>query len=705
MSKSAKHNHRHNQLYLGAHASITPTILAGLEFMTGLGANAIQIFAGPSQSSSIKVKQHVSPEQAHAIKSFISRTNTKLIIHAIYTLNLCAHPATSGRIKYALDNIIYDMELAERIGAMGVVIHLGSALQSPIDQAISNLISNIQHILDATRKTAPNIFLALETPAGQGKQVATMLDELAEVWSQLSKSNPPTSMTNRRLGICIDTAHIFSSGVDIRAPAIFQDYITRFDKLIGIQHIKCFHLNDSKAGLNSRRDIHEGLGDGYIFSAEHNPAHKLETIQHLLRLAKMHAIPVILETHSAGSPDKPNSVLYAQEIAKLLELASGKSRTTRSSWQLIHPASSQKRRASNLYNHKTKKLKHKMPHQQNNNFIIHPANLALITKLVQLQDYYTKIKQDKFRALAYGKAIVSLRAYPAQIVSASQVSSLHNIGPSIQEKITEYLETGYMTIFKAEDIQAKLDTYNAEQASNIINILGFGPARAKQLARHGIRTITQLQHALDNNNLTLTQQEQLGLKYHTDLAKTIPRTEAEKIFKSIQQVLKTSGILQRYGLTMELAGSYPSGKESSKDIDILIFTNKHPDPDTQLPAEIMLDIATSLKAAGSLLDIISQGSGKILGITQLNPGTSSARHIDIRLLPSGAQVFGRFYFTSGRVFNQMVRAYAKKQGYKLNESGLYDLRKKTPSRVPGLDSEEAIMAHIGLAFVPMNKRR
>ena len=145
MSNSSKPKPKHinkNKLYIGAHASITPNILSGLEFMTGLGANAVQIFAGPSQSSSLKVKQYVSPEQANTIKSFIMRTDTKLIIHAVYTLNLCAHPATSGRIKYALDNIIYDMELAERIGAQGVVIHLGSALQAPENQAIQ---FNIQH--------------------------------------------------------------------------------------------------------------------------------------------------------------------------------------------------------------------------------------------------------------------------------------------------------------------------------------------------------------------------------------------------------------------------------------------------------------------------------------------------------------------------------------------------------------------------------
>lgn len=697
MSKP-KYKHK---LYLGAHASITPNILSGLEFMSGLGANAVQIFAGPSQSSSLKVKQHVSPEQANAIKSFIMRTDTKLIIHAVYTLNLCAHPATSGRIKYALDNIIYDMDLAERIGARGVVIHLGSALQGPENHAITNLISNIQHILDSTSKTAPNVFLALETPAGQGKQVATSLDELSIIWSGLEKLNPSSTLA-KRLGICIDTAHIFSAGIDIRSPAIFQDYITRFDKLIGIQHIKCFHLNDSKAGLNSRRDIHEGLGDGYIFSAKHNPEHKLETIRPLLRLAKTHSIPVILETHSAGSPDKPNSVLYAQEIAKLLELGHSH-KSNKMAWQLIHPASSQKRRASNLYYHKTKKLRQKMQHQQNIS-MIQPSNLALINKLVQLQDYYTKIKQDKFRALAYGKAIVSLRSYPAEIVSASQVTSLPNIGSSILEKIKEFLETGTISIFKTEDIQAKLEKYTTDQSSNIINILGFGPSRARQLAKQGIRTVTQLQHALDNHKITLTLQEQLGLKYHYDLNKPIPRHETEKIFKSLQRILSTTGVIQRYGLSLELAGSYPSGKESSKDIDVLIFTSKYPDPDKTLPADIMQDIATSLKSAGSLLDIISQGSGKILGITRLNMD-SPARHIDIRLLPSGAEVFGRFYFTSGRLFNQMIRAFAKKQGYKLNEFGLYDLRKKTEPRVQGLDSEEAIMAHIGLAFVSMSKRR
>ena len=141
---------------------------------------------------------------------------------------------------------------------------------------------------------------------------------------------------------------------------------------------------------------------------------------------------------------------------------------------------------------------------------------------------------------------------------------------------------------------------------------------------------------------------------------------------------------------------------------MLLFTDKYPDADKAgaIPSEIMKEIVACLQGEGgiSLVEVISVGAGKLMAIVKRGEDTGIARHIDIRLLPSDAEVFGRFYFTSGRVFNQMVRAHAKQQGYKLNEFGLYDLRKRG-ERVQGLDSEEKIMAYIGLNYVPMNKRR
>lgn len=717
-----KHSHNHSHIikrhykkysYIGAHASITPSILAGIEYMHDLGANAIQIFTGPSQSSSLRSKQHV-PEP-ELIKRYVKRNDIKLVIHAIYTLNLCSAPATSNRIKYAQDNLIYDLELGEKIGACCVVVHVGSQGGLDSETAYTNMAGNISAILRATAKTAPNVKLAIEVPAGQGKQIAASLADLTRLW-MLCLNELPDITQRRRLGICLDTAHLFTSGQDIRTIDQLKEYLSAFESMIGKKHIFCIHLNDSKAVFGARRDLHQGIGDGYLFgdgSAGVTTDH-LAVIQHLVHFAKTLAIPIILETHSAGSPDKPGGELYAQELALLKQLASTKVKSVKT-WKLIHSEREKEKLSGKLSNTKTKKAKAIQKSITNDDVsVIVPGsvyNAGLINKFKRLKDFYMNVSMppDKFRALAYSRAIIALQSYPEEILRGAQVSHLPGVGAKMVEKIDEYLATGDMHIFAEEKIDQKFDAWERAQKDNIAGILGFGPVRVKQLAKQGIRTITQLRTAVNQNKIKLNATEASGLKYHEDLMEPIPRAEAKLIVDGILTKLTKGGILKKFSLRGEIAGSWPSGKAASKDIDMLLFTDKYPDADkaAAIPGEIMKEIVTCLREAGGdvkLIEVVSVGAGKLMAIVKGGGDNAIARHIDIRLLPSGAEVFGRFYFTSGRIFNQMVRAHAKQQGYKLNEFGLYDLRKRG-ERIQGLDSEEKIMAYIGLNYVPMNKRR
>jgi DNA polymerase beta len=741
--KKNKNNYTHS--YIGAHTSITPNILAGIEYMHELGATAIQIFTGPSQSSSLRVKQNV-PEP-ELIKRYVNRNGIKLVIHAIYTLNLCSAPATSKRIKYAQDNLIYDLELGEKIGACCVVVHVGSQGNLDTETAYTYMAGNISTVLHATAKTAPNVKLALEVPAGQGKQIASSLANLTRLW-MLCLNELSDTTQRRRLGICLDTAHLFTSGQDIRTVEQLNKYLSAFDSAIGNENIFCIHLNDSKAVFGAKRDLHQGLGDGYLFGDGNMSgvtASHLKVIQHLVYFAKGLAIPIILETHSAGSPDKPGGELYAQELTLLKQLASTKGVPKGfKTWKLVH-AEREKKRLSNT---KTKKAKaipsclnyyytpkggkildkrvtgeckrildstvQKAPVNTDVPVIVPGTvyNTGLIAKFKRLKDFYTNVSvpPDKFRALAYSRAIIALQSYPEEILRGAQVAHLPGVGAKIVEKINEYLASGNMHIFAAENIDSQFDAWERSQKDNIAGILGFGPVRVKQLAKQGIRTITQLRDTISQNKIKLTATEAIGLKYHDELMTPVPRDEAKGIVDGILSELKKAGILKKFGLRGEIAGSWPSGKVASKDIDMLLFTDKYPDADKAgaIPGEIMKEIVACLREAGGdikLIEVISIGAGKLMAIVKRGGEVKCiARHIDIRLLPSGAEVFGRFYFTSGRVFNQMVRAHAKQQGYKLNEFGLYDLRKRG-ERVQGLDSEEKIMAYIGLNYVPMNKRR
>ena len=713
---------------IGCHASITPSILDGIKYVESIGGSAIQIFTGSNQSSSLKSKQNLTPETKKEIKTYLQSKDLHLVIHAIYLLNFCSFPPQNKRIHYAHQNIIYDLEVGQEIGAKGVVLHIGVQKTMPKEEAYSNMINNIIHILIKTNKSAPDVKLLLETPAGQGTQIATTLPELAELWSGvLSKMKEMVStklMTisqfnkcQKRLGFCLDTAHLFSSGVDLRSRTQVKNYLNQFDKLIGLHNVELIHLNDSKAPLNSRRDIHQGIGDGYIFGKQHLDKEKgyLLSLKEIVSYAKKNKVPIVLETHKAGSPTNPDGELYAQEIALLQKLQRGVSPLKLKEWRLIHKdgmSKKSKKLTSRLGNNKTKKVKNSIVNKtkkgKNNKvvkktvekeLIASPANVAIINRLKLIQDYYNYIDGDRIRGIAYGRAVLALRNYPEEIMSGDQVRGVKGIGDKIALKIDQYLQNGEMKIIKELNIMKKMEDYEMRKKEMINSILGFGPSRVKELKKKGITTVKELRKAFKEGDIDLNNQELVGLTYHTDLSKKIPREITIKIGKEITKIINKSGLTKKYDLTIELAGSYPSGKMESKDIDILLITNNYSSIES-MPKKILKEVDEALKEGGILVETLSLGQSKILGIIKYG---CVARHLDVRLLPKTSEVAGRLYFTSGREFNQMIRGKAKQLGYKLNEFGLYDA--KTGKLVEGLESEKDIMEKLELNFIPMSKRR
>ena len=702
---------------IGSHASISPSILEGIKYVHSIGGNAIQIFAGSNQSSLISTKQVVNTETAEEIKNYIQLNNLYLAIHAIYLLNFCSYPANSGRIKYAQDNLIYDINLAQKIGAFTVVLHIGYQKELSTEVAYNNMADNVIYILKKTLITAPDVSLSLETPAGQGSQIASTLPELSRLINLIITKlktelednkikKAEYNLLNRRLSVCIDTAHIFSSGTDIREAETFKDYFKNIDKEFG-KRVKLIHLNDSKKPLNSRRDQHEGIGDGTIFNTEES---KLSLI-YLVKWAKKHKVPIILETHKAGSPVNPDADLYAQEIALLKNISKNISQNTASfnlktlskgklteeikTWKLIHSTPLSKV-------NKTKKRKSSLKHEKINAEL----NGGILKRLLILRDYYLGLK-DRFRYRAYSNAFLVLKNYPEEIKSGFQVSHLQGIGKQITEKIDQYLKNGEMNFFKLHpellttvvDATASKSKLKKTQKQSL-NILGFGEKRIDELEKTGLKTIKQIRKAVSKGDLELTKGETLGLTYYEDLQKPLDRKTANELFKYISSKIEKAGILKRYKAEIEIAGSFQRGKEESKDLDLLLFTSKYKLPVSNIPEKFVDDIINCF--APDELKVYQKGHSKLLSIIIFR---GIARHVDFRLLPTESEVAGRLYFTSGRDFNVMIRSYAAKKGYLLNEYGLYKRKNKVKGSAPiKLKSEEELFALIGLPFIPLYKR-
>jgi DNA polymerase/3'-5' exonuclease PolX len=220
------------------------------------------------------------------------------------------------------------------------------------------------------------------------------------------------------------------------------------------------------------------------------------------------------------------------------------------------------------------------------------------------------------------------------------------------------------------------------------NIIGFGVNFIKMLENdYNIKTIDDLDTYIkaNPNKIKLNKMQQIGMKYRSDLQILISRGETEQIFNDILNDENIKVLMSEYKLHVVLAGSYHSGKKESKDIDILVAV---PDKKIMSRDGIMSRLVKIIsnqniselceKNHSSRLITLSQGVTKFMGLllNKSSDGKCLYRHVDIRLVDYDAYPYARLYFSSGVVFNKLIREKLKKRGYKLNEWCLTHLDSK-----------------------------
>ena len=309
-------------LLIGCHASTVPSVLDGIKYIESIGGNALQIYLGATKSADLKMKTKFTPEEMNEIKSYVNKRHITLIIHSIYLLNFCSFQPSSGRIRYQHYNLQHDLKYGAMLGAKCVVLHLGFKLDLTMEEALKNLVSNVNHII---RHMPNDIMLSLETSAGTGSQFGYSLESLELLWKGIRHNNRSGNggVNNIRVGFCIDTAHIFVSGYDIskvEGDNSIKSYLDKFNKLIGWKNIINFHINDSRYPLGARKDEHRGIGSGLIYNTDKGK----KALKYIKKFCMTRKIPMILETHGAGSSKSEGSHKgahgYEYEIAMIKEL-------------------------------------------------------------------------------------------------------------------------------------------------------------------------------------------------------------------------------------------------------------------------------------------------------------------------------------------------------------------------------------------------
>ena len=201
----------------------------------------------------------------------------------------------SNNFDFSVSLLIYETERCSLLGIKYLVLHPGSAVNVTRDIAISNIIRGLKLILD----TNYDVMILLETMAGKGNEIGRDFEELATIINGVSSS---------KLGVCLDTCHISDAGYDI---SNFDEVLLEFDKKIGLDKLKCLHINDSKNERGSHKDRHENIGFGYLgFN------NLLKIIYH----EKLQNIPKILETPYITYDDNSKERIYPpykEEIAMI----------------------------------------------------------------------------------------------------------------------------------------------------------------------------------------------------------------------------------------------------------------------------------------------------------------------------------------------------------------------------------------------------
>ncbi len=236
---------------IGIHTSIAGSYLNALESACRLGCNALQIFsASPRmwQGGSARISEVDG-------KAFRARREElrlgPLVIHANYLINLASVQTMlrTRSIQAFHDELVRGVAL----GADFLVVHPGSRGEGTPEQAVANVVESVKQA--AKRTQLGGLRILIENTAGMGTAVGWRLEEVAEMVHRLK---------SLRAGACLDTAHLFAAGYDIKSESGLASTIMQIDETIGLENVPVFHVNDSKIPLGGRVDRHEHLGEGKI---------------------------------------------------------------------------------------------------------------------------------------------------------------------------------------------------------------------------------------------------------------------------------------------------------------------------------------------------------------------------------------------------------------------------------------------------------
>ncbi|MBU6276949.1 MAG: deoxyribonuclease IV [Planctomycetes bacterium] len=288
---------------LGAHQSIAGGHARAVERAVETGCTCLQIFTGNVNRWD---NAALAPEAAAAFRAAVTAAGLGLVVaHDSYLINPAA--ADDRLRNRSIDALVEELGRAEQLGIPWLVIHPGAAGEQDRDTAVARAADGIVAALGRTAAAACGILV--ETTAGQGTCLGASFAEIGAILARGDDAG-----LTRRIGVCLDTCHVFAAGYALAPAAELAATLGEFDDHVGLDRLVVIHANDSKKPRGSRVDRHEAIGDGCIGA---------EGFRSLLAEPRLARIPLILETPKEGPDGKPDPAVDRRNLAALRALDGG----------------------------------------------------------------------------------------------------------------------------------------------------------------------------------------------------------------------------------------------------------------------------------------------------------------------------------------------------------------------------------------------
>ena len=275
--------------YVGAHVSAAGGVHNAPKNAASIGAKAFALFTKNQRQWKAKP---LTDEQIESFDRFLNESGIErkhILPHDSYLINL-GHPEKEQRQK-SLEAFIDEVQRCMQLGLDKLNFHPGSHLRKISEKECLDLIAES---INTTLDESEGVTLVIENTAGQGSNLGYKFEHLAYLIDQCKDQS--------RIGVCLDTAHMFAAGYDIRTKEAYEKTMEEFDRVVGFEFLRGMHINDSKAEFASRKDRHHSLGEGHI---------GLDAFRFIMQDPRTNDIPLILETIDDTIWDQEIALLYS----------------------------------------------------------------------------------------------------------------------------------------------------------------------------------------------------------------------------------------------------------------------------------------------------------------------------------------------------------------------------------------------------------